>query len=91
MVMKTPAGKRSLQAGPVAARPMPGGSVVTVSITRKYSVAPYETADIFISATSEVEPGETQEAATARLYDQAKKDAAKMGQEVRLLAKGGTL
>jgi len=62
-----------------------------VAITRKYSVKPYETVDIFVSVTAAAENEETQEKATARVYEQLKQDAEKMCLEIKEKCKRGEL
>jgi len=64
---------------------------VSVAITRKYSVKPYETVDVFVSVTAATEPEETQEQATARVYKQLKVDAEKMCSEIKEKCKDGEL
>ncbi len=61
--------------------------VVTVSVTRKHSIRPYETLDVHISVTADVGPEEAQCDATMRIYKQLMKDVVKISNEMRDKAK----
>jgi len=66
--------------------PLTNGEV-TVSVTRKHSIRPYETLDIHISVTADAGPEEAQHDATMRIYEQLLKDVTKVSNEMRDKAK----
>jgi hypothetical protein len=86
-----PVGKKAIitPSGELIPLSVPGR--VTVSITRKISTKAYESLDVFLSASSDIEPDEDQSKATHRIFSQLRTDMQKILADTKEIVKAGSL
>lgn len=72
---------------PPRANPVVSKGEVTVAVTRKHSVRQFETLDVFVSATSSIQPGEDQSEAQNRVYESVKTDIVNFSEELLRMCK----